>query len=494
MLKILKSKIYFLLILTFIASCAKNPVSGMPDFVTITEQQEVEMGRAYHKEILKNSKVLDNKELTKYYVELGEKIAKSSHRPDLNWKFTIIDDPTFNAFATPGGYVYFYRGLLAHFNSEAELAGVLSHEIAHITARHAVRGMSTAQVTNLLIGLAASSVPGGSISNSGFNLLNQIVNKGYSRKYESEADGIAKEYLGRNGYNQNAMADFLKTMKSADDLENEIAKKEGRPISAGYHNIFSTHPSTENRIEAMNQTESMAGKKNKDAFLKMIDGLPYGTSDDEGYMRYNTFYHPFFAIKFSIPKGWDLKNLPDKLVITNKESEIVLISDNLLRDDIDNGFSPKDYLDQNIDKTSFLSNNKLIEQKPLNKNKMSGYTYLYKNTSVVDITYTRYSVFFDIHQEDKKPKAWIFIKKFKEIDDDNASNIIEVSFQKMTKEEVSKSQGLRIKVVRFREGMSYRELADNSPLGRYAEGRLRLLNGHYPEGTPEVGTLIKIVE
>jgi predicted Zn-dependent protease len=283
-------------------------------------------------------------------------------------------------------------------------------------------------------------------------------------------------------------------MKSADDLENEIAKKEGRPISAGYHNIFSTHPSTENRIEAMNQTESMAGKKNKDAFLKMIDGLPYGTSDDEGYMRYNTFYHPFFAIKFSIPKGWDLKNLPDKLIITNKESEIVLISDNLLRDDIDNGFTPKDYLDQNIDKTSFLSTNKLIEQKPLNKNKMSGYTYLYKTTSVVDVTYTRYSIFFDIHQEDKKPKAWIFIKKFKEINDDNASKIIEASFQKMTKEEVSKSQGLRIKVVRFREGMSYKELADNSPLGRYAEGRLRLLNGHYPEGTPEVGTLIKIVE
>jgi predicted Zn-dependent protease len=494
MLKILKSKIYFLIIVTFIVSCAKNPVSGMPDFVTITEQQEVEMGRAYHKEILKNSKVLENKELTKYYVELGEKIAKSSHRPDLNWKFTIIDDPTFNAFATPGGYVYFYRGLLAHFNSEAELAGVLSHEIAHITARHAVRGMSTSQVTNLLIGLAASSVPGGSISNSGFNLLNQIVNKGYSRKYESEADDIAKEYLGRNGYNQDAMASFLRTMKSADDLENEIAKKEGKPISAGYHNIFSTHPSTENRIQAMNQTESMAGKKNKDAFLKMIDGLSYGTSDDEGYMRYNTFYHPFFAIKFSIPKGWDLENLPDRLIITNKESKIVLMSDNLLRDDIDNGFSPKDYLDQNIDKTSFLSTNKLIEQKPLNKNKMSGYTYFYKTTSMVDTTYTRYSVFFDIHQEDKKPKAWIFIKKFKEINDDNASKIIETSFQKMNEEEVSKSQGLRIKVIRFREGMSYKELANNSPLGRYAEGRLRLLNGHYPEGTPEVGTLIKIVE
>jgi predicted Zn-dependent protease len=226
----------------------------------------------------------------------------------------------------------------------------------------------------------------------------------------------------------------------------------------------------------------------------MIDGLPYGTSDDEGYMRYSTFYHPFFAIKFTIPEGWDLKNLPDRLIITKNESEIVLISDNLLRDDIDNGFSPKDYLDQNIDKTSFLSTNTLIEQKPLNKNNMSGYTYLYKTTSLVDITYTRYSVFFDVNQEDKKPKAWIFSKKFKDINDDNIAMIIETSFEKMTEEEISKSKGLRIKVIRFKQGMSYKELANNSPLGRYAEGKLRLLNGHYPEGIPEVGSLIKIVE
>ena len=87
--------------------------------------------------------------------------------------------------------------------------------------------------------------------------------------------------MGRNGYNQDAMAEFLKVMKSADELENEIAKKEGRPANAGYHSIFSTHPSTENRIEAMNSTENRDGKKNKDEFLKMIDGLPYGTSDEK---------------------------------------------------------------------------------------------------------------------------------------------------------------------------------------------------------------------
>ena len=486
-------KLLSLLFVIFLASCAKNPVSGMPDFVTITEQQEIEMGRAYHKEILKNSKILKNKELNKYYVELGEKIAKSSHRPDLDWNFTIIDDPTFNAFATPGGYVYFYRGLLAHFNSEAEFAGVLSHEIAHITARHAVRGMSTAQVTNLLIGLAASRVPGGSISNSGFNLLNQIVNKGYSRKYESEADDIAKEYLGRNGYNQNAMANFLETMKSADELENEIAKKEGRPASGGYHGIFSTHPSTENRIEAMRETDSAPGQRNRDEFLKMIDGLPYGTSDDEGYVRYNVFYHPFFAIKFTFPKGWDLDNLPDRLIIRNNNSEVTMISDNLLRDDIDNGLTPKDYLDQNIDKTSFLARNTLIEQNSIIKN-MPGYTYLYETKSLADKSFTRYTVFFDIDDEIQKPRAWIFIKKFKEMSDDNQLNVINETFTKMTKDEIAKAKGLRIKVIRFRSGMTYQDLASNSPLGRYAEGKLRLLNGHYPTGEPKVGDLMKIVE
>tara|TARA_Y100000389_G_scaffold204538_1_gene257796 strand:+ start:8609 stop:10093 length:1485 start_codon:yes stop_codon:yes gene_type:complete len=494
MFKLIDYKLYSFFLIILLSSCAKNPVSGMPDFVTITEQQEIEMGRAYHKEILKNSKILKNKEINKYYVELGEKIAKISHRPDLQWKFTIIDDPTFNAFATPGGYVYMYRGLLAHFNSEAELAGVLSHEIAHITARHAVRGMSAAQVTNLLIGLAASRVPGGSISNSGFNLLNQVINKGYSRKYESESDEIAKEYLGKNGYNQNAMSNFLETMKNADELEKDIAKREGRPASGGYHGIFSTHPSTENRIEAMNKTVSKSGKKNRNEFLKMIDGLPYGSSDDEGYVRHNIFYHPFFAIKFTFPETWELKNLPDKLIIKKKTSEIKLISDNLLRDDIDNGLTPKDYLDQNVDKTSFLSKNDILEQKPIQKNKMSGYTYLYETKSLGNKVFTRYSVFFDIEDNGKKPKAWIFIKKMDDINDDNESKIIEQSFTKMTKEEIKKSKGLRIKVVRFRDGMTYKELADNSPLGRYAEGRLRLLNGHYPDKKPQVGSLIKIVE
>ena len=108
------AKYSLLMVLLVITSCATNPVSGIPDFVTITEQQEISIGASYHKQILEENNIIKNKELNDYFQKLGESIAKKSHRPNLKWNFTLIDDPTFNAFATPGGYVYMYRLSLIH--------------------------------------------------------------------------------------------------------------------------------------------------------------------------------------------------------------------------------------------------------------------------------------------------------------------------------------------------------------------------------------------
>ena len=207
-----------------INSCATNPVTGTPDFVTITEQQEISIGASYHEKILDENKVVVNKELNDYFSKLGNEIARNSHRPDLKWTFTLIDSPTMNAFATPGGYVYMYRGMLNYFNTEAEFAGVIGHEIAHITARHAVRGMSTAQVTNLLLGIVRANVPGAQLTDNAFNLMNVIVNRGYSRKFELEADKLAADYLLANNYNPDAMKSFLKILQDSDDLEKNRKK------------------------------------------------------------------------------------------------------------------------------------------------------------------------------------------------------------------------------------------------------------------------------
>tara|TARA_X000000368_G_scaffold126607_1_gene99447 strand:- start:5383 stop:6879 length:1497 start_codon:yes stop_codon:yes gene_type:complete len=492
----LVKKYSLLLYFMFLSSCATNPVSGIPDFVTITEGQEISIGASYHKQILENNKIIENKELNDYFEKLGNSIAKQSHRPKLKWHFTLIDDPTFNAFATPGGYVYMYRGMLNYFNSEAELAGVIGHEIGHITARHAVRGMSTAQITNLLLGILQSNVPGGQLTSNAFNLMNLMVNRGYSRKFELEADQLGEEYLGKTNYDTLAMSSFLKTLKHSDELEKKIAKSEGREPNIGYHGVFSTHPDNEKRIKALAKKSKNISKtkNNKEKFLKLLDGSLYGSSPEEGYVKDSIFYHPIFAIKFSVLDDWILKNEPDKLILKKNEDTMILRADELLADDLENGLTPEQFLKDGIEKTSFLSKNELIKSEIFSHNDLEGHSYLYKTQGLMNTTYRRFTAIFDTKTFKTKPKAWIAITDLKELTNDKSSTDILRTFSKMSATEVKNSKGLRIKVIRFRDGMSYEKLAKGSPLGKFAIDKLRLLNGHYPDKNPAIGDLIKIVQ
>ena len=477
-------------------SCATNPVTGSPDFVTITEQQEISIGASYHEKIVTENKVIEDKELNDYIQKLGNEIARKSHRPDLKWTFTIIDSPIFNAFATPGGYVYMYRGMLNYFNSEAELVGVLGHEIGHITARHAVRGMSTAQITNLLLGVIQANVPGSQLTSNAFNLLNIAINRGYGRGYELEADQLGAEYLLINNYDPTAMAGFLKIMQQSDELERVIAESENREPNVGYHGIFSTHPDSAKRIEALKENRQSNEELiiNKEKFLKRIDGSNYGTSPEEGYVKDSVFYHPIFAIRFEIDKEWVFKNFPDRLELTKQSDKIVLRADDLLKDDLDNGLTPKEFMKKGIRQSGFLSNNKLLNEEVFSFNNLSGYTHLYKNKTPLETYYRRFIVIFDTDTKDIKPKVWVASITMKDLTNDNSAKSILTSFKKMTENEIANSKGLKIKVIRFREGMTYDSLARSSPLGKFAKEKLQLLNGHYPDGRPSIGDLIKVVQ
>ena len=477
-------------------SCATNPVTGSPDFVTITEQQEISIGASYHEKIVTENKVLEDKELNDYIQKLGNEIARKSHRPDLKWTFTIIDSPIFNAFATPGGYVYMYRGMLNYFNSEAELVGVLGHEIGHITARHAVRGMSTAQITNLLLGVIQANVPGSQLTSNAFNLLNIAINRGYGRGYELEADQLGAEYLLINNYDPTAMAGFLKIMQQSDELERVIAESENREPNVGYHGIFSTHPDSAKRIKALKENRQSNEELiiNKEKFLKRIDGSNYGTSPEEGYVKDSVFYHPIFAIRFDIDKEWVFKNFPDRLELTKQSDKIVLRADDLLKDDLDNGLTPKEFMKKGIRQSGFLSNNKLLNEEVFSFNNLSGYTHLYKNQTPLETYYRRFIVIFDTDTKDIKPKVWVASITMKDLTNDNSAKSILTSFKKMTENEIANSKGLKIKVIRFREGMTYDSLARSSPLGKFAKEKLQLLNGHYPDGRPSIGDLIKVVQ
>jgi predicted Zn-dependent protease len=292
------------------------------------------------------------------------------------------------------------------------------------------------------------------------------------------------------------MSAFLKTLKYSDELEIKIAKNEGREPNIGYHGVFSTHPDHEKRIKALDKTTKKNNKMKigKEKFLKMLDGSLYGSSPEEGYVKSLVFYHPVLAIKFDIEKTWNFKNHPDKLELTKTDANMTLRADDLLADDLENGLTAEKYLSDGINKSSFLSSNELIESEDFSYNNLKGHSHLYINENIIDKSYKRFTVIFDTKNSNTKPKAWIAVSSFKNLNDDKEIKLMLKSFSKMSQNEIKKSKGLRIKVIRFKSDMTYDKLAASSPLGKHALDKLRLLNGHYPDDNPVVGELIKIVE
>ncbi len=190
--------------LTGLPGCATNPVTGSSDFVLMSEQQEIALGRQSHPQILKESPEYTNAQLAAYVQRVGAKLAAHSHRSNLIYRFTLLDSPDVNAFALPGGYIYITRGLLAYLNSEAELAAVLGHEIGHVTARHSVRQQSASTATGLF-GAVLAGVTGVSAAGDVANIAGTALVRGYGREHELEADRLGAEYLARSGYDPQAM-------------------------------------------------------------------------------------------------------------------------------------------------------------------------------------------------------------------------------------------------------------------------------------------------
>jgi len=137
----------FIALISFIIfnSCSINPVTGEQDFVLMTENQEIALGKKHHAQVLQQTPAYKDKDLQDYVQSIGDSLSLNSHRPNLFYRFTVLDSPDINAFALPGGYIYINRGLMAYLSSEEELAAVLGHEIGHVTARHSVRQYSQSQ-------------------------------------------------------------------------------------------------------------------------------------------------------------------------------------------------------------------------------------------------------------------------------------------------------------------------------------------------------------
>jgi predicted Zn-dependent protease len=309
-------------LLLWLSSCATNPVTGKQELMLLNESDEINMGRKTDVEVVNEYGVFEDPKLVVYLNDLCQKLGKLSHRPDLVYHFKILDASVVNAFAVPGGYVYFSRGILATLNNEAELAGVMGHEIGHIAARHSAKQYSRAQLTQ--VGLGVGSVLIDSPVLSGLTQLGaSLLFLRFSRDNEREADNLGVEYSSKAGYDATQMAIFFETLERM----NPGSDRSGLP---GW---FSTHPSPEDRIPAVKsrakewqQRLNLKDLKvNRDRYLQEIDGLMFGDDPRQGYVIENVFYHPDLRFQFPVPAKWKLSNKPSQVQMVSEDQEAVIL-------------------------------------------------------------------------------------------------------------------------------------------------------------------------
>lgn len=305
------------------AACEQTlvPATGQQTRSIISQQEEQQIGDREHANIIKSyGGVVDDPKIAGYVAAIGGRLAAVSETPNTRWTFTVLDSPVVNAFALPGGYVYVTRGLLALANDEAELAGVIGHEIGHVTARHPAQRQTRgtfAQVGSILasIGLQVAGVD----ASGQIGQILQTGTQGYlasfSRTQELEADQLGIRYLARAGYDPQAAADFLKNLGAETALS---ARLSGKAYDPSRVEFLQTHPATPQRVQEARQIAlSVAGSgtsRNRDVYLRTIDNMVYGDAASQGFVRGRTFAHPTIGFAFEVPEGFKLKNLPDKIV------------------------------------------------------------------------------------------------------------------------------------------------------------------------------------
>jgi predicted Zn-dependent protease len=309
-------------LILFQISCARNPVTGKKQLVLMSESQEIQLGKESDPEIMAFFGRYEDPDLQAFITEKGNEMAAVSHRPHLAYDFKIVDSPVINAFAVPGGFVYFTRGIMAHFNNEAEFAGVLGHEIGHVTARHSV----IQQRNNLLgqLGMIAGVVLVPQLSEFIEPLSQgmQLALLSFGRDAERQSDELGVEYSSKIGYDAREMAGFFET------LERQQEKAGGGTVPE----FLSTHPSPGERNLTVAQLAETWKKKlnltdskvNREAYLRRIEGLVYGEDPRQGFLEKGVFYHPELKFRFPVPSGWNLQNSPQQVQMAPTNGEAVL--------------------------------------------------------------------------------------------------------------------------------------------------------------------------
>ena len=311
-----------LALLAWAAACATNPVTGRREFSFMSEAQEVAIANESEPQIKEEMGVYNDPELQKYVSDIGWRMAKISERAHLPWRFTVVDVPAVNAFAVPGGAIYVTRGILPFLDNEAELAGVIGHEIGHVTARHSAQ-QYTRQISGQA-GLIALGVfvpaarPFGELSAQALGVLFLR----YGRDDELQSDALGAGYESKLGWDPAGVPAFLSTLGRLDEAAGD---------RRGVPNWLSTHPDPLSRVDEIQpvvQKLKAAGGSfatNRDAFTARIDGIVYGDNPEQGIARGSAFLHPVLRFRIDFPDRWEIANSPQQVVAKAPGADVFML-------------------------------------------------------------------------------------------------------------------------------------------------------------------------
>jgi predicted Zn-dependent protease len=286
-----------------VIGCATNPVTGKSQFSLVSQEQEIQMGKEGYQAVLQEYGAYSDAKITSYVDSIGHRLASVSHQPDLEWHFTVLDDQVVNAFAMPGGYIFISRGILGYLNSEAQLAGVLGHEIGHVTAKHTAARMSQQQLAGLGIGL-------GGVFSRTFQRYSSVAQQAlgfaflkYSRDDETQADQLGVDYATKAGWDPREIP-----------MTYVMLRRVGEQSGQSMPSFMSTHPDPgdrETRTRELAKTAA-AGKTglviHGREYIRHVDGLVFGIDPTQGYFDGTTFIHPGLATQVTFPTGWKTQN------------------------------------------------------------------------------------------------------------------------------------------------------------------------------------------
>lgn len=310
------------IVMGLFAGCATNPVTGKKQVVLMSEAQEIAMGQEADPQIVAQFGLYPDSAMQRFMNEKGQQMAKISHRNNIAYTFRVLDSDVINAFAVPGGYVYFTRGILAHLNNEAQFAGVLGHEIGHVAARHTV-AQQTKQ-TLLQVGMIGGMIASPQLARFGEQIsqgLGLLMLK-YGRDAEKQSDELGVQYSSAIGYDAHQMADFFVT------LERQGEKTGTSQIPE----FLSSHPNPGNRYNTVHQLATEWQKANnktnmainRSNYLRRIEGIVYGEDPRQGFRENNVFYHPEMKFQFNTPNGWQYQNTPQQVAFAPQDGSALL--------------------------------------------------------------------------------------------------------------------------------------------------------------------------